>query len=322
MDREAILYRYRLALALVPDADQAGDLFMRSCTDADLIRWANRWREGQGLEPLHQPDLPLLDSFQEAHALHLFRRGESRRRSLGLALLFGPLLVLVTVAWVWAAAGRAPAWVAQALRQGALKSEESLVMLRQEVPAGPFLVRLEAVALSRGETRVIYQVPVGLEVVPAELEVGELRLKPLGPASSLGTSGLETVAFDPLPLGAAEVTIHWEPARERVGPLVYRLPAPGVLSPLTRLGDRVHALYRPEPGLALRNSPGRTPFFTDVDGRRYKTEEIPPQGWDGVVQYSLVVLGPPPGAEFVSLTIPEAERSHLVEPLRVSLTRR
>lgn len=77
-----LLDRYRLALALVPDPNAAGDLFMAARSEADLRRRAARWREQEGLPPAaaHLP-LPELDQDQREHALHLARRGRAHRRA-------------------------------------------------------------------------------------------------------------------------------------------------------------------------------------------------------------------------------------------------
>lgn len=81
---DELLHRYRLALALIPDADAAGDLFMASPSDADLRRRAARWREQQGLEAAEEPRyLVELTLEQREHALHLARRGAMHRRVKG-----------------------------------------------------------------------------------------------------------------------------------------------------------------------------------------------------------------------------------------------
>ncbi|MFZ5826755.1 MAG: hypothetical protein ACOY94_20895 [Bacillota bacterium] len=79
---EELLDRYRLALALIPDPNAAGDLFMAARSEADLRRRAARWRETQGLPPAVEPlTLPELDQDQREHALHLARRGATHRRA-------------------------------------------------------------------------------------------------------------------------------------------------------------------------------------------------------------------------------------------------
>lgn len=76
-----LLRRYRLALALIPEPNAAGDLFMAARDDADLRRRAARWRQQAGLEPASEPAyLPELTPEQQEHALHLARRGKVHRR--------------------------------------------------------------------------------------------------------------------------------------------------------------------------------------------------------------------------------------------------
>lgn len=78
---DLLLHRYRLALALIPDPDAAGDLYMTAQSDADLRRRAAHWRETAGLEPAVEPHhLPELTVEQREHALHLARRGATHRR--------------------------------------------------------------------------------------------------------------------------------------------------------------------------------------------------------------------------------------------------
>lgn len=78
---DLLLHRYRLALALIPDPDAAGDLLMSAKSDDDLRRRAARWREAAGLDPAKEPlQLPALTLEQREHALHLARRGATHRR--------------------------------------------------------------------------------------------------------------------------------------------------------------------------------------------------------------------------------------------------
>lgn len=91
------LRRYALAHALIPDADEADELFRLSRDEADLRRRASRWlaQRGQMLPEL-DPPLPLLDAEQQAHALHLARLGRKRRLALPLAIgAIALLLVLL-----------------------------------------------------------------------------------------------------------------------------------------------------------------------------------------------------------------------------------
>ncbi len=93
--------RYALALAIVPEEDVAGDLFMEAADEADLIRRAERWRSRHGLAPLEgRPPLPALTADQRAHAAHLARRAAVRRRmkrglTVGAAALVALALLLV-----------------------------------------------------------------------------------------------------------------------------------------------------------------------------------------------------------------------------------
>lgn len=83
-----VFHRYALALALVPDQDAAGDLFMDAPTEAVLRRAAARWRSRHGLPDLSaDPSLPALTDEQREHALHLAGRGQWRRRlRMGLSM--------------------------------------------------------------------------------------------------------------------------------------------------------------------------------------------------------------------------------------------
>lgn len=425
MEREAILQRYRLALALVPDADVAGDLFMRARSESELRRLAHRWHRAQGMALAHRP-LPDLDDFQEAHALHLHRRGQARRRSvrvLGVALL---LLPLIALSLGWAALSRAAAvpstlrqmpqrvvllndglrlsiyearvapgevtlwweltgpdatskhpppvlelpgveepiqadrtewvpmrgkrvagrstyrlhvttaaavrlrygiggpteWVVECPLTGA--GGESEILVQREVGAGPYPVQIEAVLLSPHYTKVRYRAPAppgGQPAVPSELQANKLRMTPVTPPAPLTGADLMEAVFAAVPNGATRLTLRFDPPQETVGPVVYRLPAPDVVSGVTVLGDRAHAIYRPGQGLKPRIAPGSMPYFADRQGRRLESIEIPPQGWDGIIQYSLVVLDPPADFEFATLTIPSAQRIYPVEPVQLELTR-
>lgn len=423
-------HRYRLALALLPDGDAAGDLFMRARSDGELIHLANRWRRARGLEPAVPPAvLPALDGFQEEHALHLYRRGRFRRRSLNGLLVVGPALLLAALAWgraAWTdggpalapAFGRAPVrtvalreglrlavyqalvtpgevtlwwevtgpgapayeispvlelpgmegavepdatertpvrqnrvvarstyslfvttaesarlrysgqdqpveWVLELPLEG--EREAAVIPLQREVAAGRYPIRLESVAVSPTYTKVRYRSatpPGGIAAEPGEIRVGGHRLHAKPPLAPQADSDLREAVYEPIPGGAARFVLHFSPPMERMGPIVYDLPAPRALSDLTWLGDRAQALYQPDPGLLPLIVPGKMPYFTDREGRRYETQEIPPQGWGGMVKYSLVVLNPPAEAEFVSLTVPEAMRPYPVAPVTVVLTAR
>ncbi|MFZ5818169.1 MAG: hypothetical protein ACOY93_23195 [Bacillota bacterium] len=426
MEEQAVLERYRLALALIPDEDAAGELFMRAPNEAALLRLAARWRERQGLEPLDPPALlPELDPFQVEHALHLHRRGRFRRRSLTALSLALPVAAVAALALFWpglqarqalpAAFQREPVQVAQleqglrlavyqvlaepgqvtvwwelagrgsldpgsrsepiltlpALDQGLrprqtewteagrsrllARSTYSLqvttassVLLRWALPgqpaervlelplqkapvgevripvrqesSGPYPVWVEAVGLSATATRVYYRAaepPGGTPGVPSEIRVRSYRLRSV--TGEMGDGGLRVMVYPPIPDGATELTLHFAAPSERLGPVVYPLPAPGVVSPVNWLGDRAYALFRPEPNQIARINEGQLPYFTDREGRRWETLENPPQAWDGVIQYSLVVLDPPRDVEFVSLTIPVMERYHPLRPLWISL---
>lgn len=425
MDQEAILQRYRLALALVPDADVAGDLFMRARGESELLALARRWHRAQGQALEHRP-LPDLDEFQETHALHLHRRGEARRRSvraLGVALLLLPLIALslgwaalsreaavpsafrqmpvrvvllnqglrlsiyearvtpgkVTVWWeltgpeaerqyllpalelpglaqpIWPDAteqfpvrgkrvtarstyslhvttastirlryggGGPTEWVVECPLTGV--HGESEVLVQREVGAGPYPVHIEAILLSPHYTKVRYRAPVppgGQAAAPSELQVNNLRMIPVTPPAPLPDSDLMEAVFAEVPNGVTRLTLLLTPPQEMVGPVVYPLPAPDVVSGVTLLGDRAHVIYRPGRSLRPRIAPGSMPHFTDRQGRRLETIEIPPQGWDGIIQYSLVVLDPPADFEFAILTIPSAQRIYPVEPVQLELTR-
>lgn len=423
MEREAILQRYRLALALVPDEDVAGDIFMRSRSEEELRRLTQRWHRAQGLVPGERP-LPELDEFQQAHALHLYRRGEARRRSLRGLVAALLLLPLAAVGLGWTTLTRAAA-VPPALRQMPVRvvllddslrlsiyearvtpgvvtvwwelsgseaasqrllpvlqlpgveqpvqasetewfpvrgkrvaarttyrlhvttassirlryggggptewvvecpligmAGESEVTVQREAGAGPYTVQIQSVLLSPHHTKVRYRAPVppaGEPAAPSELQVNSLRLTPVTPPAPVPGSDLMEAVFAEVPNGATRLTLLFDPPRETVGPVVYPLPAPEVVSDVTRLGDRAHVSYRPGRHLRPLISPSSMPYFTDRQGRRLETIEIPPQGWDGIIQYSLVVLDPPPDFEFATLTIPLARRVYPVQPVHLEL---
>lgn len=99
MEERELLERYALALALVPDPDVAGDLFMDARDTADLQRRAAAWRRRNGLpeEPESTPAFPI-DEILREQALHLARRARSRRR-LNLGFRWGAVAgVLLAVA--------------------------------------------------------------------------------------------------------------------------------------------------------------------------------------------------------------------------------
>lgn len=93
---EQLLARYALATALVPDPDEAHELFLRSRSEADLRRRCAAWLAQRGMAPpAGDPPLPVLNAEQQAHALALARLGRKRQRLLPLA--GGGALVLVTL---------------------------------------------------------------------------------------------------------------------------------------------------------------------------------------------------------------------------------
>lgn len=96
---ERWLRMYALALALVPDPDVAGDLFLSARDERDLRRRALAWRAGAGLpDPDPGAATPELTEIQLQHGLHLARRRELRRRAeltmVGLGILFGAACLL------------------------------------------------------------------------------------------------------------------------------------------------------------------------------------------------------------------------------------
>ncbi len=145
MEREMVLERYRLALALIPDADVAGDLFMRARSEADLRRLAGRWREKQGLGPADGVvELPLLDSFQEEHALHLHRRGRARlRTALGLGVGLIALLAMALALWRWQTAWLPPGYTGPPLATIPLRDGLSVSIYQVEATHGQVEVRWE-----------------------------------------------------------------------------------------------------------------------------------------------------------------------------------
>lgn len=95
-DTQPSLELYALALALVPDETEAGDIFMAARDEDHLCRLAAQWRERHGLPYLaNPPSQPTLTEDQTAYGLHLVRRRERRRRSgLVLAALAVVLLIV------------------------------------------------------------------------------------------------------------------------------------------------------------------------------------------------------------------------------------
>lgn len=106
-DEREVCRRYALALAFVPDANAAGDLFMAARDEADLRRRAAAWRRRQGLSPLDSaPPLPALDPEQVELALHLHRRQRRQRRRR--PLLAGAAALLLAAALFAAGRSLAP----------------------------------------------------------------------------------------------------------------------------------------------------------------------------------------------------------------------
>ena len=92
MDPDEIHHLYALALALVPEPNAAGDIFLAAPDAAGLRRRAAAWRRRHGLPPLAgDPPLPVLDAEQQLHARHLHSRRRRRRQAR-------PLLAAATVA--------------------------------------------------------------------------------------------------------------------------------------------------------------------------------------------------------------------------------
>ncbi|MDF2626375.1 MAG: hypothetical protein K0R39_206 [Symbiobacteriaceae bacterium] len=105
-DTKQSLELYALALALVPDETEAGDIFMAARDEEHLCHLAAQWRERRGLPYLaNPPTLPKLTEEQASYGMHVARRKERRRRSFRLMLVAGMLVVLAAGA---AAFGRLP----------------------------------------------------------------------------------------------------------------------------------------------------------------------------------------------------------------------
>lgn len=150
---EELLERYRLALALIPDPNAAGDLFMAARNEAELRRRSARWLERQGLPPAAENlPLPELDADQREHALHLARRGAAHRR-----------LTL----WLTAAV------VVAGLAAGALLLREALLSRLDTHPA--FAGQPISGARGMGDlTLAVYQAEV--KVTPAERSAFDLEI--------------------------------------------------------------------------------------------------------------------------------------------------
>jgi hypothetical protein len=97
-DSAHTLQLYALALALVPDESDAGDLFMAARDEAHLRRLTAGWRQRHGLPPLTDSPLPAeLSEEQREYGLHLVRRRDRRRKSRLVLAAFTVVLVLAGV---------------------------------------------------------------------------------------------------------------------------------------------------------------------------------------------------------------------------------
>jgi len=415
LDRAEILQRYRLALALIPDLDIAGDLFMRARSEAELRRLAKRWREQHGLGELPPVlELPTLDPFQEEHALHLYRRGWARQRTawglgVGLVLLLAVALGLwrlqvetippgyegapmatialpdgldLNVYQVEATPGQVAVWweltgpraeeraatlnppleipsVRFTIRQFSewraasrskvygrttydlfLTTAQEVTLFDTALPvtkryretvvplhyvSDEYQIELVEVALGEESTRLRYRAetpPRGEAGYPLEIAVGPHSLRWIGEAVPVDDSGLMELTYNPIPYGLTHLSIAMNSPQRQIGPLVYDLPNPLVLSEFTRYGDRIQAIYRPDGRGYPRLRRGSMPIFVDTEGNRYEAAENPPQAWDGELKYSLVVENPPPDVEFVQLIIPDVMVGGAVRSVTVDLTRR
>lgn len=99
MDEHDVYAGYALALALIPEANVAGDLLAAARDAADLRRRLDGWRRANRLPPAPlQPELPALAAEQCAHALHLWRKAQRRRQLRpALSAAGGALLVAALV---------------------------------------------------------------------------------------------------------------------------------------------------------------------------------------------------------------------------------
>lgn len=151
-----LLRRYALALALVPDADVAGDLFMDAKDEHDLRRRALAWRRTQGFPELTEdPPLPALSADDQEYALHLARRGRKRRvlRRIGLAGAAVVVAALLLVGGRWFAipglAPAVPAWASDGLFAGkaaatATQNQVTLSVYRVDATPGKITVWWQA----------------------------------------------------------------------------------------------------------------------------------------------------------------------------------
>jgi hypothetical protein len=147
MNETSLWRRYALALALVPDVDVAGDLFMDARSDEALLRRAAAWRRRHGLPPVAAvpPELPDLTPEQQEDALHLYRRARRRRRvQLGLAavvavaVLLGSIFLAVPDERSSLAAD--PAFAGRPLVRSEEKAGRRLAVFKAEATAGAVTV--------------------------------------------------------------------------------------------------------------------------------------------------------------------------------------
>ena len=150
---DGLFRRYALALALIPDSDAAGDLFMDAGSEAALRRAAARWRRRRGLPDHDDPPLPELTAEQEQDALHLARRGQVRRRlRLGVAAAGGLLLIATALALLWGRGGLAadPAFAGRPAHMSELRSGGRLGVYRVEASPGSVTVWWELIGAAAG----------------------------------------------------------------------------------------------------------------------------------------------------------------------------
>jgi hypothetical protein len=139
-DSSHTLQLYALALALVPDESDAGDLFMAARDEAHLRRLVAGWRQRHGLPSLADaPPLVRLSEEQREYGLHLARRRDRRTKS---RLVLAALAVVLVLAGVRLLSQIPRPGVALAAEQAKAKQSAAfgLQVLRAEATPGAITV--------------------------------------------------------------------------------------------------------------------------------------------------------------------------------------
>ncbi|HWI63116.1 MAG TPA: hypothetical protein VNT75_14810 [Symbiobacteriaceae bacterium] len=183
MNKQQILRRYALALALVPEQDAADDLFMDAADESDLRARANRLRHANGLSPIQgdPPELPALDEMQVEYALHLAERAAYRRRSRRMLTVVGLAVVLVGLAYAGVSLGPGQFSQLSAPLLGLFLLGAGIWLTARRADPGAWLLAAWGVLL---ELNVILSITLGRLWIPAsQAEVA--RIQRIAAASSV-----------------------------------------------------------------------------------------------------------------------------------------